>query len=52
MYYFDDASKTYIGDTLSVLKAYYETPSLEIIDEWVIITESLLKDVYTVNGNE
>lgn len=52
IYYFDDQSKTYVGDTLSVLRPYYEMPNLEVIDSWIIIIESLLQDVFTVNGNE
>lgn len=52
MYYFDDSSKTYIGDTFTVLKSYYEMPNIDIVNEWVIIMESLLKDVYSVNGSE
>jgi hypothetical protein len=52
MHYFDDSSKTYIGDTLTVLKSYYEMPNIDIVNEWVICMESLLKDVYSVNGSE
>ena len=52
MYYFDDTSKTYIGDTFTVLKSYYEMPNIDIVNEWVICMESLLKDVYSVNGSE
>jgi len=40
MYYFDDQTKTYIGDTLTVLKSYYEMPNIEIVDEWVMFLES------------
>lgn len=40
MYYFDDSSKTYIGDTLTIFKSFYEMPSLELVDEWVMILES------------
>lgn len=52
MYYFDDASKTYVGDTYTILRPQYEMPSLDVVDEWTIVMESLLKDVYTVNGSE
>jgi hypothetical protein len=52
MYYFDDTTKIYVGDTFTVLKSYYEMPNIDIINEWVIILESLLKDVYSVNGSE
>jgi len=52
MYYFDDSSKTYLGDTLTVFKSFYEMPNLDVVNEWVIILESQLKDVFTVNGNE
>ena len=52
MYLFDDQSKTYIGETLTVLKSYYEMPSLEIVDEWVMILESQLNQVYSVYGGE
>lgn len=52
MYYFDDASKTYVGDTYTVLESNYEAPGLDIVDEWTIVMESLLKDVFTVDGSE
>ena len=52
MYYFDDSSKIYIGDTFTVLKSYYEMPSLDLVDEWAIVMESLFKDVYSVNGSD
>ena len=52
MYYFDDNSKTYVGDTLTVLRPYYEMPNIDIVNEWVIVMESLLKDVYSINGSE
>lgn len=52
MHYFDDSTKTYIGDTLTVLKPYYEMPDIDLVNEWVICMESLLKDVISVNGNE
>lgn len=52
MHYFDDSSKTYVGDTFSVLKAFYEMPNIDIVNEWVICMESLLKEVYSVGGNE
>ena len=41
-----------MGDTLSVLKSNYEMPNLDIINEWVIILEGLLKDVNSVKGDE
>jgi hypothetical protein len=52
MYYFDDASKTFIGETFTVLRSYYEMPSIDLVDEWVIVLESQLKDVYSVSGGE
>jgi hypothetical protein len=52
MHYFDDSSKTYIGDTFTVMRSYYEMPNIDIVNEWVICMESLLKDVYSVNGSE
>lgn len=52
MYCFDDSSKTYVGDTFTALKSYYEMPNIDIVNEWVIILESLLKDVYSINGSE
>lgn len=54
LYYFDDATKTFVGstDSYSVLRSYYEMPSVDLIQEWTIVMESLLKDVYTVNGSE
>lgn len=52
MHYFDDSSKTYVGDTLTVLKSYYEMPSMDVVNEWVIFMESLLKDVISVGGSE
>lgn len=52
MYYFDDNSKIYVGDTFTVFKSFYEMPNMDIVDEWTIVMESLLKDVYSVNGHE
>jgi hypothetical protein len=34
------------------LRPYYEIPNIDVIDEWTMIIESLLKDVLTVNGDE
>lgn len=52
IYYFDDNSKTFVGDTFTVLKSYYEMPDMDIVNEWVICMESLLKDVVSVSGSE
>ncbi len=52
MYLFDEESKTYVGDTFTVLRSYYEMPNIDIVNEWVIYIESMLKDVYSVNGSE
>jgi hypothetical protein len=52
MYYFDDHSKTYMGDTLTVLKSYYEMPNYDVVNEWVMCMESLLKDVVSISGSE
>jgi len=52
MYFYDEHTNTYVGDTLTVLKSYYELPSLDVVNEWVIIMESFLKDVYSVSGSE
>ena len=52
MYFFDEESKTYVGDTFTVLRSFYEMPNIDIVNEWVICMESLLKDVYSVNGSE
>lgn len=52
MHYFDDSSKTYIGDTLTILRSFYEMPSMDVVNEWVIIMESFLKDVYSPSGAE
>ena len=38
--------------THTVLSPLYDMPSLDVVDEWTIVMESLLKDVYTVNGSE
>lgn len=52
MYCFDQSSKTYIGETLTVFNSYYEMPNIDIVNEWVICMESLLKDVYSCTGSE
>lgn len=51
-YYFDDQSKTNMGNTMTVLKSFYEIPNLDIVNEWVLFLESLLKEVFSVNGSE
>ena len=51
MHYFDESAKSYVGDTFTILKPSYEMPSLDVINEWVICMESLLKDVYSVTGS-
>ena len=52
IYYFDDKNKTYVGDTLSVLRPFYEMPTQEVVDSWIVIVESLLQDLFTVTGSE
>ena len=52
MSYFEEQTKIYIGETLTVLQPFYEMPSLEVVDEWVMILESILKEVHTVHGDE
>jgi hypothetical protein len=37
---------------MTVLRPYYDIPNIDVIDEWTMIMESLLKDVVTVNGEE
>ena len=34
----------------SILMPYYEMPCADVINEWVIVLESLLTDVYSVHG--
>ena len=51
-HYFEESTRTYVGDTLTVLKSYYEMPNIDILNEWAVILESLLKDVYSVEGSE
>ena len=55
MHYFDDGirnSMVFGNDDIgsSILRPFYEMPNLDLIDEWTIVMESLLKDVSTVNG--
>lgn len=52
MYYFDDQSKTYVGDTLTVFRPFYEMPSIDVVDEWTMILESQFKDVFSIYGGE
>jgi hypothetical protein len=52
LYYFDDSSKTNIGDTMTVLRSFYEIPNIDIVNEWVLFMESFLKDVYSITGSE
>ncbi len=52
MYYFDDSTKVYVGETFTVLKSFYEMPNLDLVDEWTLVLEFLLKDVVSVNGQE
>ena len=36
----------------SVFQPYYELPNIDVINEWVIVLESLLNEVYSVQGCE
>ena len=45
-------SKPQSAESLSILRPFYEMPGVDVIDEWNIVMESLLKDVKTVNGGE
>ncbi len=36
----------------SVFQPYYEMPNVDVINEWVIVLESLLNEVYSVEGCE
>lgn len=36
----------------SIFQSYYELPSIDVINEWVIVLESLLNEVYSVQGCE
>lgn len=44
--------KEYNGESLTVLRPHYDIPNIDLIDEWTMVIESLLKDVVTVNGGE
>ncbi len=37
---------------LTILRPHYEMPEIDVIDEWNIVMDSLLKDLRTVNGGE
>jgi len=52
MTYFEDQSKIFLGETLTVLQPFYEVPSIELVEEWVMILESTLKEVFAVHGEE
>jgi hypothetical protein len=36
----------------TVLQPFYEMPNIDVINEWVIVLESLFKDVYSAYGSE
>ena len=40
------------GSGQTVFLPYYELPSIDVINEWVIVLESLLNEVYSVQGCE
>ena len=40
------------GSGSTVFQPYYELPSVDVINEWVIVLESLLSEVYSVHGCE
>ena len=40
------------GDGFSVFQPYYEMPNADIINEWVIVLESLFNEVYSIHGRE
>ena len=40
------------GEGFSVFQPYYEMPNADIINEWVIVLESLFNEVYSVQGRE
>ena len=40
------------GSGSTVFQPYYELPSIDVVNEWVIVLESLLNEVYSVQGCE
>lgn len=36
------------GSGSTVFQPYYELPSIDVVNEWVIVLESLLNEVYSV----
>ena len=40
------------GTGSSIFSSYYDLPSIDVINEWVIVLESLLNEVYSVQGCE
>lgn len=36
----------------TVLQPFYEMPNIDVMNEWVIVLESLFKDVYSAYGSE
>lgn len=35
-----------------MLQPFYEMPNIDVMNEWVIVLESLFKDVYSAYGSE
>lgn len=40
------------GGANSVYQPYYDMPQQPLIDEWVLVLDSLLQDVHSVHGCE
>ena len=40
------------SSSTSIFEPYYELPHIDVINEWVIVLESLLNEVYSVQGSE
>ena len=36
----------------TIFQQFYEIPNLDIINEWVMHMESILKDIYSIHGSE
>ena len=47
--HFEESNKQ---ENITIFRPYYEMPGVDVIDEWNIVMDSLLKDVHAVNGSE
>ena len=53
LYKLHTCAQTYKQNEMNtIFQPFYDMPNVDVVNEWVIVLESLLKDVYSVQGCE